>query len=82
VHCPRGTEHTILGSGGGPCVVVAVGARDQSTGPDWGAYTVDDAARRHNAGVDRETTEPEEAYARFGATAPTRYRDAWLPTQT
>src|SRR3954447_22714232 len=51
VHCPPGAKHTIVG---GPCVVVAVGARDRSTGPDWGAYSVDDAAIRHGAGVERE----------------------------
>jgi uncharacterized cupin superfamily protein len=63
VHCPPGAKHTIVG---GPCVVLAVGARGESTGPNWGAYTVDDAATRHGAGVERETTEPKEAYARFG----------------
>jgi hypothetical protein len=58
--------------------VLAVGARDRSTGPDWGAYTVDEAAVRHGAGVERETTEPSEAYARFGQSVLTRYRDGWL----
>ena len=76
VHCPAGTNHVIVG---GPCVVVAVGARDRSTGPDWGAYTVDEAAIRHNAGVERETTDPDEAYVRFGRAAKTRYREGWLP---
>src|SRR2546421_1844167 len=44
VHCPAGTNHVIVGAGDGPSVVLAVGARDQSTGLDWGAYTVDEAA--------------------------------------
>jgi uncharacterized cupin superfamily protein len=79
VHCPAGTNHVIVGAGGGPCVVLAVGARDRSTGPDWGAYTVDEAAIRHGAGVEQETTEPEEAYARFPARERTRYREGWLP---
>ena len=57
VHCPAGTNHVIIGAGDGPCVVLAVGARDRSTGPDWGAYTVDEAAQRHGAGVEQETTE-------------------------
>ena len=35
VHCPAGTNHVIVGAGDGPSVVLAVGARDQSTGPDW-----------------------------------------------
>jgi uncharacterized cupin superfamily protein len=78
VHCPPRTEHTIVGAGERPCVIVAVGARQLSTGPDWGAYTVDDAARRHGAGVEQETTNPGEAYARFAPSGRTRYRD-FLP---
>jgi hypothetical protein len=54
-------------------------ARDRSTGPDWGAYTVDDAARRHNAGVEQQTTDADEAYARFQPSKRSRYRDGWLP---
>jgi hypothetical protein len=46
---------------------------------DWGAYTVDEAALRHGAGVERETTDADQAYARFPAPKPTRYRDGWLP---
>jgi uncharacterized cupin superfamily protein len=79
VHCPPGTNHVIVGAGAGPCVVLAVGARDRSTGPEWGAYTVDQVALRHGAGVERETTDPREAYARFPAGKLTRYRDGWLP---
>ncbi|MGZ4389874.1 MAG: cupin domain-containing protein, partial [Gaiellaceae bacterium] len=66
VHCPPGTEHVLVGAGDGPCVIVAAGARDRSTGPEWGAYTVDEAALRHGAGVEQETTKPDEAYAGFG----------------
>jgi uncharacterized cupin superfamily protein len=79
VHCPPGTKHTIIGAGETACVIVAVGARDRSTGPDWGGYTVDDAARRHNAGVEQETTDRKQAYARFGPSERTRYRDGFLP---
>ena len=79
VHCPAGTNHVIVGAGDGPCVVLAAGARDRSTGPDWGAYTVDAAAIRHGAGLERETTEPTEAYARFEPSRLTRYREGWLP---
>jgi len=79
VHCPAGTSHTIVGAGDGPCLVLAVGARDRSTGPDWGAYTVDEAAVRHGAGVGRETTKADEAYARFARGELTRYREGWLP---
>jgi hypothetical protein len=59
--------------------VLAVGARDRSTGPNWGGYTVDEAAVRHGAGVEEETTDPHQAYARFTKREPTRYRDGWLP---
>ena len=77
VHCPAGAKHTILGAGDAPCVVVAVGARGQSTGEDWGAYPVDEAATRHDAGVDEETTRPREAYTRFGESRLTSY-GGWL----
>jgi uncharacterized cupin superfamily protein len=79
VHCPAGTDHVVIGAGNGPCLVLAVGARDRSTGPDWGIYTVDGAAIRHGAGVERETTDPAEAYARFPRSELTRYRNGWLP---
>ena len=55
VHCPAGTNHTILGAGDAPCVVLAVGSRTTVGTPDWGAYTVDEAAIRHDAGVEEET---------------------------
>src|SRR5262249_11889892 len=53
VHCPPGTSHTIVGAGTSQCLVLAVGARDRSTGPDWGAYVVDETALRHGAGAER-----------------------------
>jgi len=79
VHCPPETKHVIVGAGEGPCLVVAVGARDRSTGPDWGGYSVEEAAIRHGAGVERETADPKEAYARFSPRRPTGYREGWLP---
>ena len=36
------------------------------------------AALRHSAGVQQETTDPDEAYARFGPSKRSRYRDGWL----
>jgi uncharacterized cupin superfamily protein len=79
VHCPAGTNHVIVGAGEEPCLILAVGARDRSTGSDWGAYTVDEAALRHGAGVESETTDADKAYARFPRGKLTRYRKAWLP---
>jgi uncharacterized cupin superfamily protein len=78
-HCPAGTKHTIVGAGDGPCIVLAAGAREHDGAPDWGGYTVDDAALRHGAGVEHDTTEPTEAYAPVPRRDRTRYRDGWLP---
>ncbi|HEV3378687.1 MAG TPA: cupin domain-containing protein [Thermoleophilaceae bacterium] len=79
VHCPAGTNHIIVGAGERRCAVLAVGARENSTGPGWGGYTVEEAALRHGAGVERETSDVDEAYARFPEPRPARYRDGSLP---
>ena len=79
VHCPAGTNHIILGAGDGPCVVLAVGAREDHPGSEWGGYTVDELALAHGAGVEEETSDGDQAYARFPASVPTPYRDGWLP---
>jgi uncharacterized cupin superfamily protein len=80
VHCPAETKHTIVGAGEARCVVLAVGAREHPGGPGWGGYTVDEAALRHGAGVEQETNDVDEAYARFPEHELTRYRDGWLPS--
>ena len=36
VHCPVGTNHIILGAGDGPCVVLAIGAREHQGSPELG----------------------------------------------
>jgi uncharacterized cupin superfamily protein len=79
VHCPPETKHVIVGAGDTSCLMLAVGARDRSTGPDWGGYTVDEAAQRHGAGVQRDTTDPKEAYAHVPQREPAPYREGWLP---
>jgi uncharacterized cupin superfamily protein len=79
VHCPAGAAHVIVGAGAGPCVVLAVGARDGSSGEGWGAYPVEPAALRHGAGVREETTDVAQAYADRGRRTPARYRPGWLP---
>jgi uncharacterized cupin superfamily protein len=77
LHCATGTAHAIVGAGSGPCVVLAVGARANTNG-GWGAYPVEEAALRHGAGVEQETTSPREAYARFPAVRQVPYRAGWL----
>lgn len=79
VHCPVKMGHVIIGAGDGPCVVLAVGAREHQDGPGWGGYPVDEAARRRGAGVDEETNDAEKAYARFPKRQPAQYREGWLP---
>jgi hypothetical protein len=79
VHCPAKTKHTIVGAGDARCVVLAVGSREHHAG-DWGRYMVDEAALRHGAGVEQETNDADEAYARFQEHELTRYREGWLPS--
>jgi len=78
-HCPRGAAHTIIGAGTSTSVLLAVGARILSQGPDWGAYTVDPTAQRHGVGVDNETTDPLVGYQGLKRRKSTRYRPGWLP---
>jgi len=78
-HCPAGTKHIIVGAGNATCLVLAVGARDRTKGPDWGGYSVDEAALRHGAGVEQETTDWKQAYAQFPDREPAPYRKGWLP---
>ena len=75
-HCPGGTDHIIVGAGDGPAVVLAVGARGGRKGI---VYPVEPRALAHEAGVERETTKPQEAYAPFPAFVRCRYREGWLP---
>ena len=81
VHCPAGTKHVIVvaADATADCIVVAVGARERSLGPDWGGYTVDEAASRYGAGVEQDTTDQDVAYAKFVRRKPTKHRAGWLP---
>jgi len=58
VHCPPGTSHGFVGAGGGPCVLLAVGAR-RARGV---RYSPTEPAES----VDEETTSPADAYAPYG----------------
>ena len=74
VHCPAWAEHVFVGAGDVPCTILAVGTR---TGGDV-VYPRSELALRHNAGVEQETREPREAYAKIGPDTPVGYRDGWL----
>ena len=69
VHSPAGTEHVIVGAGKGLSIVLAVGARHES---ERLRYPRSDLAERYGASAEADTTEPEEAYARFERPEPVR----------
>ena len=74
VHCPPHTKHVIVGAGRGPCLVIAVGAREH----DSLGFTVDEGAKRHGASVEEDTTDGGVAYADVARREPTAYHDGWL----
>jgi uncharacterized cupin superfamily protein len=81
VHCPPGTAHMIVGAGDGPCVVIAVGAREHRGDPEMIRYPVHETALRHRASAREETTDPRAAYAHLPPRRWSRYREGWLPTE-
>jgi uncharacterized cupin superfamily protein len=78
VHCPPDTSHIIVGAGEGPCVVLAIGAREHQDDAGWGGYAVDETAASHGVGVERETADAGQAYAGQPRRQPTAYRRGWL----
>jgi uncharacterized cupin superfamily protein len=78
VHLPNWTEHVIVGTGSGPCAVLMVGTRGGERGV---RYPVSELAQRHGAGVEVETDQPSEAYARFAQARRERLEDVGLPWQ-
>src|SRR3954454_19821036 len=75
VHCPPWTEHVFVGAGEGPCAILMIGARAE---PEEVIYPRNDTALRHGAGVEKDTPNPEEAYARFQRPASGPYPDGAL----
>ena len=84
-HCPGGTRHIIVGAGEEAAVLVAVGARGRGIGGGI-VYPVSEAAVRHGASVERETTSPAEAYEKVRADLPrstfVKYRPGWLTAKS
>jgi uncharacterized cupin superfamily protein len=76
VHCPAWTNHVFVGAGDGPCAILAIGSR---SGGDV-IYPRSELARRHRAGVETETGDPDQAYAGARPDAAVGYRDGWLPS--
>lgn len=79
VHCPPNTKHVIVGAGSGPCLVIAIGAREHSEEPDGLCFNFDEIAKRHGASVEADTMDGGVAYASVPGRQPTVYRDGWLP---
>ena len=74
-HSPPGTKHVIVGAGGGPCVVIAVGSRQH----DELGFPADEVARRYGAGVETDTRDGDVAYANVPPRERSPYREGWLP---
>jgi uncharacterized cupin superfamily protein len=73
-HCPADTNHVMVATGDEPCVAIAVGSRASRDV----VYPEFEPARRHGGAVEKETTDPKEAYAGMDVRdAP--YKDGWLP---
>lgn len=79
-HCPPNVSHVLVGAGSGPTAILAIGAREQQDGPDWGGYPYSEVAMKHDASAEEETTDPRVAYARFPARQPGEFREDWLPS--
>ena len=78
MHCPPGARHVFVGTGDGPCVILAASSRQfQKDGP-WGFYSVDETAARYNASSPEETQDGTVAYARFPPAQETGYREGLL----
>jgi quercetin dioxygenase-like cupin family protein len=74
-YCAPGTEHALVTTREQRAVVLAVGARGRGAGGGL-VYRVSEAAARHGASVQRETTSSAEAYAHAHAGLP---RSKWAP---
>jgi len=73
-HCPADTDHVMVATGDEPCVALAVGSRASRDV----VYPEFEPARRYGAAVEKETTDPKEAYAGMDV-RDTAYKDGWLP---
>ena len=60
--------------------MLAVGARGRRR--KGLVYPVSEAALKHGAGVETETTSPSEAYGAFEGWKRSQYQDGWLPELT
>ena len=63
-HSPAGTEHIFVGAGDEPCVILMAGGR--TAGERWEVlYPASELAARYGASAEKDTSDPDEAYADF-----------------
>jgi uncharacterized cupin superfamily protein len=72
VHCAPGADHIFIGAGERPCVIFMVGARQH---PGRIVYPRSELALRRGAGVEEETPDARQAYAKFSGWRPTSAPD-------
>ena len=77
-HCPPMTEHIFVGAGAGPCVIVDDRQAERED-PKRSSIRSTRSPQSTMPASSRETTKPNEAYARFERGKLTRYREGWLP---
>ena len=79
-HCPPKAQHVIIGAGTGPCVLIAMSSRERQAFGPYGAYTVDEVARRYGACPAEETQDGDlaDASVSWPESQPSRY-GGWLP---
>ena len=61
-HCPPGTRHVLVGTGEGPCALLAIGA-PRTMSLDEVEYPADEVAGRHGAAASESTRSSKAAYA-------------------
>jgi uncharacterized cupin superfamily protein len=70
------TAHAFAGAGDGPCAILMVGARNAG---ERIVYPVSEAAARHRASVEEETSSARDAYDSMGWHPMAPARNSWPP---
>ena len=79
VHCPPKTEHTLVGAGDGPCVLLAMSSRERQAYGPYGEYVVNEVAARYGASPPETTQDTDVADADWPESEWARYREGSLP---
>lgn len=60
LHCPSGTRHVLVNDSDARCVLLMAGTRSEGSSI---VYPVSELALKYEAGVQKEATDPADAYA-------------------